>query len=430
MSTLTLSPASVDSRLSEPKTRFALPSRPSRHMLSNCLRAMPLPSRSEHLIVDQPFLFRCAKLFNSVISKAIPDLKTNDFQHLRRVVQFKFLPPHLQKTFRSSKGGVVLTEDPSEEDVAEQDDTVRYFLVSPSKAIQHAALVDAFRQNPPWCESKASPRIFYVTVPTFSPTSSEQAAQWSVEYWPITYKNTNPYGPHPSLVARNVAEIEKDAGKWLALAEKAAEQVYSQNLGERVGCVIVDNSKGRPEIVAVAADSRWRNPTGEPETKNDGPGNVMAHAVERAIAMVGKKRLRAVGKDPDTLDRKLFCDSPLTDMERRYYELDNLPSNGYLCVELDIYVTHEPCVMCSMAILHSRFKRCIFGRRMPYTGGLTADNAEGKMEEKPKLGDGLGHGIFWRPSELNWKLLAWEFTNEEDKENGKISDHTPNTLQA
>ena len=141
-----------------------------------------------------------------------------------------------------------------------------------------------------------------------------------------------------------------------------------------------------------------------------GPGNVMAHAVQRAIAIVAKKRLRMAGTNPTLLDRSLFCDIPLTAVEEGPYEQDNIAANGYLCVDLDIYLTHEPCVMCSMAILHSRFRRCIFAKRMPLTGGMTADTAGNATNP----GKGLQHGIFWRPSELNWKFLAWECPDIKD----------------
>jgi tRNA-specific adenosine deaminase 3 len=65
-----------------------------------------------------------------------------------------------------------------------------------------------------------------------------------------------------------------------------------------------------------------------------------------------------------------------------------------------------------MAILHSRFRRCIFSTRMPYTGGMTSDAGDALVHD-----GGLKHGLFWRPSELNWKFLAWEF-----KEDGKDGD--------
>ncbi|KAH7355925.1 hypothetical protein BKA66DRAFT_474442 [Pyrenochaeta sp. MPI-SDFR-AT-0127] len=391
-------------------------------------------------VVEVPAKF--ANVIKDVVQATISDFKTSEISHLRRVVQFKFLPPYLQKQFhppaRLPRGDdddpattASLATSPASlpsfplppssspladgddasasEQVTEDMDLVRYFLLCPTRHIQHADLFSLIRQCPPFDGKSAPPRIFYVTVPSLAPTSAEQAAQWSEQYWPISYKNTNPYGPHPSLVQRNTDEIEGEAGSWLALARAAGQQISSQCLGEDLGVVVVDRTKNIPEIIAVAGDCRWRSPTGTAE-KHTGSGNVMAHAVLRAIAMVAKKRLRVSGTDPAYLDRSLFCDSPLTEVEKLYYEKDNIASSGYLCVDLDIYLTNEPCVMCSMAILHSRFRRCIFEKRMPHTGGMTADDAR---DSSPK-GSGLKHGLFWRPSELNWKFLAWEF-NEDAK---------------
>lgn len=380
---------------------------------------------------------------------AVPDFKTAEISHLRRVVQFKYLPPHLQKHFyppaRLPRGDddnpaspVLLSAssspapvhdslaspsspsppphlDDNVEDFTEHFDPVRYFLLCPTKHIQHADLFVLLRQCPPFDGKNAvAPRVFYVTVPALAPTSAEQAAEWSEKYWPISYKNTNPYGPHPSLVQRNAAEIEAEAGGWLALANTAGKQISDKCLGENIGVVVVDRMKGTPRVIAVAGDCRWRSPSGATE-EHTGTGNVMAHAVQRVIAMVAKKRLRAAGTDPALLDRSLFCDSPLTDVEKEYYEKDNIASSGYLCVDLDIYLTNEPCVMCSMAILHSRFRRCIFSTRMPHTGGMTSDGVDATP-----LAGGLKHGLFWRPSELNWKFLAWEF-----KEDGKDGEASP-----
>jgi tRNA-specific adenosine deaminase 3 len=66
--------------------------------------------------------------------------------------------------------------------------------------------------------------------------------------------------------------------------------------------------------------------------------------------------------------------------------------------------------------LHSRFRRCIFSKRMPRTGGMTSDSVDATP-----LAGGLKHGLFWRPSELNWKFLAWEFKEEnKDKQAGTV----------
>jgi tRNA-specific adenosine deaminase 3 len=379
------------------------------------------------------------------VQAALPDFKTSEISHLRRVVQFKYLPPHLQKQFypparlprgdeddpasaslSSSPASLpsVPTPPPSSSPVVdgsevaageahtEDFDLVRYFLLCPTRHIQHAELAALIRTCPPFDGKTAAPRILYVTVPALAPISSDQAEEWSDKYWPISYKNTNPYGPHPSLVQRNQDEIQPEAGNWLALARAAGQQISDQCLGEKLGVVVVDRTRTVPEIIAVAGDCRWRSFTGTAEPPT-GTGNVMAHAVHRAIAMVAKKRLRVAGTDPAYLDRSLFCDNPLTEVEKTYYEKDNISSSGYLCVDLDIYLTNEPCVMCSMAILHSRFRRCIFGKRMPYTGGMTSDGPG----DSSSAGSGLKNGLFWRPSELNWKFLAWEF-----KEEGKAVD--------
>ena len=135
--------------------------------------------------------------------------------------------------------------------------------------------------------------------------------------------------------------------------------------------------------------------------------------------------------------RSLLCDAffldlPLNDFEEQYFKRDNLKPDGYLCLKLEVFLTHEPCVMCSMALVHSRVGRVIFKNRMPKTGGLTAEvtsNDTGPV--------GLGYGLCWR-KELNWQFMCWEYTpvdangkpthssypkdDDEPKENGSAAD--------
>ncbi|CAK7223595.1 hypothetical protein SCUCBS95973_005232 [Sporothrix curviconia] len=140
---------------------------------------------------------------------------------------------------------------------------------------------------------------------------------------------------------------------------------------------------------------------------------------------------------------EVFKDKPLLEEEERVFVEEHPTPDGYLCHGLELYVTHEPCAMCSMAILHSRMGKVIFANRMPLTGGLSAEDrilvasptSDGPYAKKPRTGqdkalDGIseggsthGLGLFWR-RELNWSFLAWEW---EAHCSCKLLDMAPTT---
>lgn len=320
--------------------------------------------------------------------------------------------------------------------------------------------------------------VFSVQVPRLAPTSQEQAALWSSQYWPTVYKKSNPFGPHPSIVSRTEQGVRNEVEKWMDLASEVARQADMTGSGEPVGVVIVERRNGVGRPVAVAGDARWI------DWPCKGPGNVTAHAALRAIAMVaaGLKGIDESEQSTSTVSaltrnprleivptRQSICirsnstlqigtekvaaeqvtkagveSSPLDSQEviwntkpdtgvafmyaggEKQISAGNIfqdkailagerdcndqsgTETGYLCHDLEIYCTHEPCVMCSMAILHSRFGKTIFQHRMPKTGGMCSD------------GD-LGHGLFWR-KELNWTLLAWQWIPSTDDRQAEIAD--------
>lgn len=215
------------------------------------------------------------------------------------------------------------------------------------------------------------------------------------------YKRGNPYGPHPAIV-ENAAKKLGRASEYIALAQAVGLQASAEGVGKGFGCVVVDPEVG--EVVAVAGDGRCK-------LGSKGWGNPLNHCVMRAVAMVAQKRLeKGVEVMPDNPVQ------PETDLERKYFntKLPPLPASaedggcvegggGYLCHNMHIYLSHEPCVMCTMALLHSRVGVVVFGRRVPKTGALVAESTD--SEEG-------GYGLFWRP-ELNWKFLCWQLVEEE-----------------
>ena len=294
--------------------------------------------------------------------------------------------------------------------LSKDDQRTCHFLVCATSNLSFegvAALLESF-QSPSACNLLSKVRT--LTVPLFPPTSDEQAKQWSRSHWPTVYKRNNPFGPHWKIISHAEGEILDQAGNWINLARSAGDAVSRSLLGESIGAVIVDRNTDRTSLlIAAAGDARWGEVTKDAQS---GCGNVMAHAVMRAIGLVARKRRESTEQEASGeggLDlSRIFADKPLTSVEKDAYSINGLAPGGYLCLGLEIYVTHEPCVMCSMAILHSRFARIVFRKQLPRTGGITAEVAseELKAERQPHL----GYGLFWRP-ELSWKLLAWQWVD-------------------
>ena len=281
-------------------------------------------------------------------------------------------------------------------------------------------------------------QIHVLPIPYTPPSSQDEAQLWSELYWPVAFKAHNPFGPQPVFVTKALEAMTPTAGIFMALAVKAARQTHDAGYGEAFGAVIVDPSAcfDGPVPVAAAGDARWRDSrqsiscnaatlSVDQRTHN---GNPAYHAALRAIGMIAKQRLTLSQELPQSepTEHGFFLDQPLTELEESIYKDSQLLRGGYLCSGLEIWLTDEPCVMCSMAILHSRFERVIFGERMPATGGMVGEkfkaDARGKEHNsKPEVnGDssvdpkaGLGYGLFWRP-ELNWKMLAWEWIDDSE----------------
>ncbi|KAK4580477.1 hypothetical protein LTR86_000680 [Recurvomyces mirabilis] len=425
-----------------------------------------------------------------------------DLQHLRRFAKPKFLPPHvigerdrikeLYSVPRSWDAGppsvMQDSESPSWEWAAsarkrnESRAPTLYLLICPTNVIGVKDLHDLLLLHPPFVSSPDSwsypLELKEVTVPRLAPTSPEQAAAWSDEYWPTFYRKTNPFGAHPATIEKAETELQEPSTNnvsieaMMQLAEQAGDATEKLGYGISTGCVIVERVEDQTEIIAVAGDARGKPLPSESGacvsledlsledleeddkgTKKGGggafakktarkkrkkqeqklaklaeehactSGNVMCHAVMRAIGMVGRKRLRIASQPISTRAQKaeagfisaglahdekardaFFLDLPINALEQQYFEKDNIKADGYLCLKLEIFLTHEPCIMCSMALVHSRVGRVIFKHRMSETGGLTAE-----MDSNDSGPVGLGYGLCWR-KELNWQFMCWEWT--------------------
>ncbi|KAK3900230.1 cytidine deaminase-like protein [Staphylotrichum tortipilum] len=329
----------------------------------------------------------------------LPDETIKGVPHLRRCAKPSDLPAHLKAQF--------MNESPQSRQIHTGKSNWIYIIVGPETMLNRDEVIQALSKVEGMEEE-----VFLrsIPVPMVSPTSQVQAAMWSQHFWPSLYRKNNPLGPHPSMIARQTDEIADDAAIWMALAHKVAKQSHDAGFGEPMGACVIQRDEGKTTLVALTGDARWCQ---KGNNKVGCTGNPMAHAAMRAISIVAQKLVRAENRKTKTnpapiLEFEAFQDSPMLEDERRVFDLEHPNPDGYLCHGLEMYLTHEPCVMCSMAILHSRMGKVAFRHRMPLTGGLCAeDRGQGHPSLKEADG-GRGLGLFWR-RELNWSLVAWEW---------------------
>ncbi|SPQ27334.1 6de44d6a-be10-4eb6-87a9-442a82b8ae34 [Thermothielavioides terrestris] len=301
-----------------------------------------------------------------MLRNLLPDEIIKGAPHLRRCAKPSDLPAHLKAQF--------MNESPQSRQIHTGKSNWIYIIVGPENMLNRDEVLRAL-SSVEGMEGEVFLRS--IPVPMVSPTSQVQAAMWSQHFWPALYRKNNPLGPHPSMIARQTEEIAGDAAIWMALSHKVARQAHAAGFGEAMGACIIQRGEDKTTIVALAGDARWKQ-----QGKVGCTGNPMAHAAMRAISMVAQKLVRAENKktqisQPPILEFEAFQDSPILEDERKVFELEHPNPDGYLCHGLEMYLTHEPCVMCSMAILHSRMGKVVFRHRMPLTGGLCSEDRGG-----------------------------------------------------
>ena len=429
-----------------------------------------------------------------VLHDSLPADFIAHLQHVRRVVKPEQLPPHLLDRLQSTKSGRKQPDGPridssvssrSTEEVPHEPEvqsepvqphTLLFLLACPTSVISDSSLRNLLA--PILALPPDSIPLARLPVPLNVPSSPAIAAEFSSKYWPVAYKAHNPYGPQPAELRRAEAEMGERVGTWMALARKLGCQARQSGLGEDVGAVIVDPKadEGRGAVVAGAGDARWvcslvddapsdgagdrstihmmTSMDGKQETQN---GNPLAHATMRAIGMVGQQR---VALDPSRKQASSalptsnpsshpFLAHSLTELESTLCSFSSLEAGGYLCTGLDLYLSHEPCVMCSMAVVHSRFTRVVIGQTASIAGaggmraevvGIAVGGEEPEGREDVSCGEGrrlgaareeqerarvkgFGYGLFRRP-ELNWRMMGWEWVDDEESndEKGRTGD--------
>lgn len=191
-----------------------------------------------------------------------------------------------------------------------------------------AFLAERASSSPPAAAPTAAPSAAavelprLVDVPRYGALTRAQMVEYSV-HWPLTFRI-------PALVPLELPAPR--CAEYARLLRRAAEVG-----GGSSGCVIVDR------------DGRELAAAGDAVAPRGGRGHPLRHAVMVAIEAVAAAQKAAAEASERGVKR---------------------PREEYLCQDCEVVTTHEPCIMCSMALVHSRVRLVAYRARDLAFGGL------------------------------------------------------------
>ncbi|KAG7330807.1 hypothetical protein KOW79_004776 [Hemibagrus wyckioides] len=179
---------------------------------------------------------------------------------------------------------------------------------------------------------------FLVRIPARAPLTRPQFERASL-HWPTSFhedKQVTLGLTGQLFTSSQQAKIQE----YMTAAVEAARSGREEGM-DAVGAAIVDPKSGR--IITVGHDLTRDHP--------------LHHAVMVCIDLVAWAQGGGVypyGKHPAC---RYTVSDPLISSEES--------AQPYICTGYELYVTREPCVMCAMALVHSRISRVFYGASSP-----------------------------------------------------------------
>ena len=234
-----------------------------------------------------------------------------------------------------------------------------------------------------------------VCVPLHPPSDAASAAEWSSSHWPVCFNAAAAAAAQAAADAQAAVTADEAAAMLRHMARAQLEAKAAAEAGHRRnGCVIVDPISG--EIIATGRDATCTVPGGQDawRARDQGCSHPLRHAVIAALDAAAARDLvrfvcllciclllsslaqQALYPAPTTAEAAAAAlaagGGDSSGAKRKRPAEDATPaaaSRPYLCTGWDCYVVCEPCVMCAMALVHSRVRRVVFATAQADGGG-------------------------------------------------------------
>ncbi|XP_029936036.1 putative inactive tRNA-specific adenosine deaminase-like protein 3 isoform X2 [Myripristis murdjan] len=179
---------------------------------------------------------------------------------------------------------------------------------------------------------------FVVKVPACPPLTRPQF-ELASKHWPTSFHEDKQVTF--ALRGELFSPPQKARMQEYMLSAVAAARAGKESGMEAIGAVVVDPKLEK--VIAVAHDCRGDHP--------------LYHAVMVSIDLVAKGQ----GGGAYSFDKYPACQFALPTSNSTTETSQNEAVQPYICTGYDLYVTREPCVMCAMALVHSRIGRVFYG---------------------------------------------------------------------
>jgi len=281
------------------------------------------------------------KRFTSAVTKCLAEhFPLGGLRHLKRVRHT------IKQIGDSSYLQVLLLVKTIHKDIVEwRNAEVDFDFFQKSDMFEH---ISQMLQNP-----------IFVYIPSKPPLTKKQY-EYSRKFWPVSF--------HEDKIISQLVDCSLFKSSDLLLIEENMKiAINCAKVGQRfdstcIGVAIVDPSTNT--LLAASFDLQNAKLIKCSKYQDAHP---LWHAVMVAVDLVargqgaGAYSYKPFLKDAPEVQDGLYYKPGISDSKSHLAVSSEAANEPYLCTGLHAYITREPCVMCCMALLHSRIERVYFG---------------------------------------------------------------------